>query len=122
MITPSYQYQGLVLKVVDGDTVHAEVDLGMDVRVRTVLRLAGINAPELKMTEGPPARDHLLTLLTGAAWQPGATGVPVGIRTVKDTKEKYGRYLAYLTRDDRGETVDVNARMISDGYAVPYNP
>lgn len=103
-----YEYRSSILRVVDGDTVHAEVDLGFDIRFRMKLRLFGINAPEMSTPEGAPARDHLSTLI-------GA--LPLTIRTQKDHQEKYGRYLSTLIRDDG---VDLNQAMVADGFAVVY--
>jgi micrococcal nuclease len=105
-----YEYAATVLKVVDGDTVHAELDLGIDVRIRLVLRLVGINAPELRTAAGPPARQHLIDLIP--------SGGAVVVRTVKDHTEKFGRYLAVLLADG----VNLNQKMIEDGFAVAYNP
>lgn len=110
-----YEYRAQILRVVDGDTVHARVDLGFDVRFDMKLRLAGINAPEMKTPEGPPAKARLVELL-GLAELGGAVSV-VTIRTQKDKQEKYGRYLATLIMADG---TDVNARMIAEGQAVPY--
>jgi micrococcal nuclease len=106
-----YSYAGAVLAVTDGDTVHAELQLGLDVSVKTILRLYGINAPEMKTPEGPPARQHLIDLL---AANPG----PLVVNTVKDHTEKYGRYLATLVANG----VNLNAQMVADGFAVPYLP
>lgn len=111
----TYEYAATILKVVDGDTVHAELDLGLDVKVRTTLRLAGINAPELSTKDGPPARAYLQYLL--------ATGGPLVVRTVKDKREKFGRYLAtILLVQKNGTLIDVNDRMVKDGYALVYLP
>jgi micrococcal nuclease len=111
-----YEYQATILKVVDGDTVHARVDLGFDTHVGMKLRLSGINAPEMKTPEGLPAKDHLTQLLG----QHGPTGqVPLVIRTEKDRTEKYGRYLATLLLP---EDVDLNRQMVVDGFAVVYTP
>lgn len=105
-----YEYRAQIIRIVDGDTVHAEVQLGCDVRINLILRLYGINAPEMKTPEGQPAKAHLIELVGSA---------PLTIRTVKDKREKYGRYLATLIRDDG---VDINQSMLNDGYAVEYMP
>lgn len=39
------------------------------------------------------------------------------IQTIKDHKEKYGRYLAILMDDDK----NINAEIVAAGHAVPYN-
>jgi micrococcal nuclease len=111
-----YQYRATVLRVIDGDTVHVDLDLGCDVHQRMTLRLFGINAPEMRTPEGPAARDHLIRLLGLVE----GLGFPVVVvDTIKDRREKYGRYLAVLSTIDG---LNVNERMILDGHAVPYHP
>lgn len=107
-----YEYAATVLRVVDGDTVHLEVDLGLDQSRRLSVRLYGINAPEMATKEGKEARQHLTFLLFGV------DGPRVTVRTYKDRTEKYGRFLATLLKDG----VDVNHRMVEDGHAVVYTP
>ena len=41
-----YNYKISVLKVVDGDTIDAEIDLGFDIKVKKRIRFLGMNAPE----------------------------------------------------------------------------
>lgn len=107
-----YEYNARVLRVVDGDTVQLDVDLGFDIRQRMTVRLYGINAPEMSTPGGKPARDHLVGMLP--------TGATVRLETLKDRKEKYGRYLARIYAESPADMLDVNAKMIEDGHAVPY--
>jgi micrococcal nuclease len=80
-----FEYAAQILKVVDGDTCHAEVDFGCDLFRRMVLRFHGINAPELSTPAGKDAKAFLVPLIEGKA---------VILRTIKDHQEKYGRYLS----------------------------
>lgn len=112
-----YQYSGNVLDVHDGDTMHIEVRLGCDVAIRMTVRLYGINAPELATVEGKAALVYIKTLLPadGSIW----------IATIKDHKEKYGRYLGRLFLDRASMEQDATANCINDlmvagGHAVPY--
>jgi len=41
-----YTYKITVDRVVDGDTIDANIDLGFDVSVKKRIRFMGINAPE----------------------------------------------------------------------------
>ena len=41
-----YNYKINLLRVVDGDTIDAEIDLGFDIKVKKRIRFMGINAPE----------------------------------------------------------------------------
>jgi micrococcal nuclease len=103
-----YEYSARLLRVVDGDTVDVEIDLGLDVSTHARIRLAGLNAPEISTPAGVAAAEHLDELVALA-------GSPLTIRTEKDRREKYGRYLGTLLRTGGG--LDVNARMVSDGFA-----
>lgn len=104
-----FEYSAEIIKVVDGDTVHANVDLGFNVHVEMTLRLMGINAPEKVTAEGKAAKKHLESLLPTTS---------VVIRTLRDKREKYGRYLAYVIRPDG---VNVNDEMVVAGHAVLYD-
>jgi micrococcal nuclease len=46
-----YHYKAKLLKVVDGDTVRLEIDLGFTIRWVSNCRLHGINTPELNSTD-----------------------------------------------------------------------
>lgn len=108
-----YLYRATVLRIVDADTIHADVDLGFDIRRRDSFRLAGINAPELSTAAGKEAKAYLERLLPKDA---AGAYLPVTIRTEKDRREKYGRYLAWIELD--GKTV--NEILVEQGYAVRY--
>lgn len=104
-----YVYAADAMRVVDGDTLHARLDLGCDVRINLTLRLAGINAPEMATPEGKVARQWLVDRI--------ARSSAFTVHTVKDTREKYGRYLAVLFD---GED-NINAEMVAAGQAFPYD-
>jgi micrococcal nuclease len=47
-----YEYHCEVMRVVDGDTLHLDVDLGCDVHTLMTVRLDGIDAPEMRTAPG----------------------------------------------------------------------
>lgn len=104
-----YEYQASVLRVIDGDTIDVEVDLGMHVFTKTRLRLLGINAPEKNTAAGKDALRYLAGVLP--------VGSLVVIRTEKDKTEKYGRWLATVLAG----LDDVNEMMVETGHAVHYD-
>lgn len=60
-----YQYQARLVRVIDGDTVVLDLDLGFyQWRLGRSYRLARINAPEMSTPEGVAARDGLVAHLT----------------------------------------------------------
>lgn len=103
-----YEYQAEVLKIVDGDTLHLRIDLGLNIRQDITVRLFGINAPEMSTPAGVAAKAYIGTLL--------AVGDTVVVHTHKDRREKYGRYLAQILARD----VDVNLQMVETKHAVVY--
>ena len=103
-----YEYAALIVRVVDGDTVHADVDLGLDVHIGITFRLAGINAPEISTHEGVNAKRYLTDLIEGKS---------ITVQTLKDKREKYGRYLGVLISGG----IVVNDLLVSLGLAVPYD-
>jgi micrococcal nuclease len=106
-----YEYLARVVRVIDGDTIEVEIDLGFKIKHTTILRLIGINAPELPTPEGKAAKEWLAKQIENQT---------VTIRTVKDKKEKYGRYLAFVDAwvERLQSTQSINAMMISEGLAV----
>ena len=113
-----YEYRvKKVLKVVDGDTIDVDIDLGFDISFTSRVRLAGIDTPESRTTDkeekvlGLEVKDRLKHLISGAT--------TVVIRTEKpDSSEKYGRILGWLFLD--GAEKSVNEALIADGYAWGY--
>ena len=124
-----YVYRAVVTRVVDGDTMHLSVNLGCDVSVQMTVRLAGINTPEMNTMAGRAAKGVVQDWL--ATHAPGSQVV---VRTLKDKKEKYGRYLAYIYPDEttvEGVVADgsfvlseqsLNAYLLDTGNAEEYWP
>src|SRR5689334_12698479 len=105
-----YEYRAKIERVIDGDTVVALIDLGLEICVREKVRLYGINAPELHGTSSPAggaAKAYLLALIE-------SFGSDVLIRTHKDQREKYGRYLAELIGHRDGAEFNINEAMVRD--------
>lgn len=105
-----YEYRAQILRVIDGDTVRCRVDMGLDARLDLTLRLAGIDTPELPTAEGIAARDTLTAWLADI-------GNEVIVRTIKDRREKYGRYLAKLY-DPRNLQASLNEQLVMAGLAT----
>lgn len=112
MIKQNYIYNAIVQSVYDGDSIRVAIDLGFDTwKMNETIRLYGIDAPEIRGEERP-------TGLDSKAWF--TSKVPVGskiiLQTIRDRKEKYGRYLGIIWFN--GE--NINELMVSEGYAVKY--
>ena len=106
-----------ITKVVDGDTIDVDIDLGFNISYSQRVRLAGIDTPESRTKDlrekalGLESKEYLKYKLKDAK--------TVVIKTKKpDSSEKYGRILGWLYLDD--DTISVNDHMIEDGYAWGY--
>jgi micrococcal nuclease len=119
-----YVYYASIYDVYDGDSVTVDVDLGMGVWLNgQKMRLLGINSPELRgdtRQEGIAAREFLVDLIKKYSIVPGK--MKVVIKTYKDKKGKYGRWLCEIVgrNHDTGSPVRINRAMIEGGHAVPY--
>jgi|TARA_B100001094_G_scaffold246010_1_gene242592 micrococcal nuclease len=111
-----YQYRITVVKIVDGDTVDVDIDLGFGVWLKKQrIRLYGIDTPESRTRDLDEKRYGLMAkkYLTEQI-QDGAI-----LKTRLDKKGKYGRILGeFLTLD--GET-NINELMIHKHHAVSYH-
>jgi micrococcal nuclease len=106
-----YEYKALVTKVYDGDTITVDFDLGFGIMLKKqTIRLFGIDTPEVRGTEkadGIISRDALRQRILGKQ---------VIIKTSKDKKGKYGRWLGEVFVEDE----NINQWLISEGYAKEY--
>jgi micrococcal nuclease len=115
-----YEYKAMITSVVDGDTVHLDVDLGCDTHTMMTVRLASIDAPEMNTDAGKTSKSYLMSILP--------PGNVVWLRTVKDRREKYGRYLGYLYRTQASMEAaaqeamvgSLNEAMVNGGQARIY--
>ncbi len=113
-----YEYRvKKVLKVVDGDTIDVDIDLGFNISYYQRVRLAGIDTPESRTTDkkekelGLEVKDRLKKAIDAAT--------SVVIKTEKpDSSEKYGRILGWVFLDDN--KVSINQTLIDDGFAWGY--
>jgi endonuclease YncB( thermonuclease family) len=103
-----YQYKGVVTEVQDGDTFHSMTSLGFDVYKDVTIRLAKINAPEMKGTDSIAARkakDYLTKKLLG--------------KTIYFNSKAYDKYhrsiaIVYLSATD---TATINNDLVRKGFA-----
>jgi micrococcal nuclease len=115
-----YQYRAIVRSVTDGDTIHADVDLGFNIIMRNAtIRLSGINCPEVKTPEGKVAKTYLKERLPA--------GTELLLVSHKDETEKYGRILGTIYIGEALKTGpvvgnSVNWEMLAKGMATEYNP
>ena len=117
-----YNYKISPLKVVDGDTIDAEIDLGFDIKVKKRIRFMGINAPESRTKDleekarGLAAKDRVKALLEGCK----------NIQLRSHGIGKFGRCLGEIMLDmvDGSEKLtleSLNELLVKEGNAVEYH-
>jgi micrococcal nuclease len=100
-----YIYKAYVTDVYDGDTITCIIDCGFNIGMqKTKIRLYGINTPELRGEDreiGLHVRDELRKKILNKH---------ILLKTIKDKKGKYGRYLGkiYIEDENTDENVDEN--------------
>lgn len=107
-----YHYKAHVTAVYDGDTCTVDIDLGLNTWIRgEKVRLNRINAPEMTGTDkakGTAARDFLRGLVLDK---------DIILETIKDAREKYGRYLGEIWLEAGNQPQNVNDQMVAAGHA-----
>jgi len=106
-----YTYRANVTSVYDGDTITVSIDCGFGIVLKDQkIRLLGINAPEVRGEQresGLVTRDRLREKIDGKQ---------VLLKTKKDKKGKYGRWLGTIWIEEE----DVNQWLLTEGLAQEY--
>ena len=113
------EYDVTVIKVVDGDTVDVDIDLGFGVCLKDErVRIMGIDTPESRTSDaveklfGTAAKNRLYSLL-----EKDAKLITTEDKNGEDMKGKFGRILGDFRAADGRLVTEI---MISEGHAVPY--
>ena len=112
-----YEYRCEITRVVDGDTVDINIDLGFGVWLNDErVRLAGVDTPESRTS------DKVEKLFGKAAGRYVEERLPVGsmqtlVTKKYDSKGKFGRILGDFTLEESS----ICEQLIESGNAVPYN-
>ena len=115
-----YEYKCKILRVVDGDTVDVDIDLGFGVWMhKERVRMMGIDTPESRTRDkvekafGLASKDRLKELLPIGSIGVLKTEID---RSGEDKKGKFGRILGDFIIEDKRAT-DI---LIEEGHAVAY--
>ena len=108
-----YTYKAKVIRVVDGDTLDLEIDLGFKITLHERIRLSGVNTPETRTRDkkekeaGLKAKQYVCDMVSGKS---------IEIETAK--QGKFGRYLATIYYGTK--KINLNKELIKKGYAREY--
>jgi micrococcal nuclease len=103
-----YKYRAIVIRVIDGDTIDVDIDLGFFTVIhKQRIRLHGIDAPEVRGSER-------FSGLKSKSWlKQKIEGKEIELVTFKDAKGKYGRWLGVIYFKNR----NINHLMVEKGLA-----
>ena len=110
-----FEYNATVVKVVDGDTIDAMVDLGFGTWKKVRIRMHGINAPESRTRDleekkkGLAAKARLMEMLEENEKHFILISHGVG---------KFGRCLGEIYI--KGHNTSLNKQLISEGHGTEY--
>ena len=109
-----YEYRCEIVKIIDGDTVDVDIDLGFGVWLKKErIRMFGIDTPESRTRDleekkyGLAAKEFLTKWLSAGN---------ITLKTQKDAEGKFGRILGELWYND----VNINQKMVEEHHAVEY--
>ena len=110
-----YEYDCKIVRVVDGDTVDVDIDLGFDTwRCGERIRLYGVDTPECRTRNAEEkAAGFLAKEFVEDSLHVGQTYK----LTTKD-KGKFGRYLGVIMLTNK---TSINAALVTENLAVPYH-
>lgn len=111
-----YTYKCKLIRIIDGDTLECNIDLGFNISKKSILRLQDVDAPELKTKdlvekaqalESTEALRHLIL-----------DENPNGVFYINSKKvDSFGRCLATVMLESG---LEVNTQLIDSGYATKW--
>src|SRR5210317_614876 len=98
MDATEYKYKARVVKIIDGDTVDFEVDLGFNIKTLIRTRFLGVNTPERGHEDWARATNECDKLLNSVAEKTGTFPYDEQLYVIIKTQKtgKYGRWLAEI--------------------------
>ena len=116
-----YEYRCRVIRVIDGDTVDVDIDLGFDIVLRDErVRIMGIDTPESRTRDkvekkfGLASKARLKELIGGKSGPILKTQIN---KKGEDMRGKFGRILGDFVTDDGRMVTDI---LVEEGHAVAY--
>ena len=112
-----YEYKAIVVRVVDGDTVDVDIDLGFNTWLKKQrVRLVGIDAPETRTRDleekaaGMKTKEYVENFCS--------IGSEIILKTHKDSTGKFGRILGEIYKE--GVELSLNQILLQEGLAEEY--
>lgn len=109
-----YTYQCNTIRVIDGNTVDATIDLGFNVTIRQRIKLYGVNVSDIRSSDDTVRQQAMASKQKLAE----LLGNEFVCETIVNKRGKAGRVMGKLsTAGTDGSRVNVNQQLIDQGFA-----
>ena len=107
-----FNYNCSLIRVIDGDTIDVNIDLGFNIWHKGRIRMAGIDTPESRTRN---KEEKVLGLAAKSRLKELLKKKKLSINCTKE-KGKFGRILADVLAND----ININKQLMDEGHARPY--
>jgi micrococcal nuclease len=115
-----YWYKARVVRVVDGDTVKLDVDVGLNMSRRLDVRLKDVDTPEI-FGVSKESEEYAKGMAAKKFVEERLADKSVWVHTFKDRTGKFGRYIGDIFfQDEDGKHVSISKLLLEDGLAEEY--
>ena len=115
----SFEYNGTLVKVLDGDTIDCYIDLGFDLKIKKRIRYMGIDTWESRTRDLDEKAKGLLAKARNKELLEVVSDKPGYFRIKSYGVGKYGRVLGELFV--KGHEKSVNELLKENGHAYEYH-
>ena len=117
-----YNYRAKLVKIVDGDTIDAMIDVGFDIWIKKRIRYSGIDTWESRTRDLDEKKKGLAAKARNKELLKEISSKSGYFRLKSHGVGKYGRVLADIyIQDTDGNDIWVNKKLIEEGHAYVYD-
>ena len=118
MLSFLYIYRAECLRVIDGDTFVARIDMGFNTYTIQTVRLEGVDTPEIT---GPEKEKGLEVKEFMEEWLLPRPGLPKGLIVRTEKEDSFGRWLSTVWAEEiNGKWCNLNDLLLTEELAVEY--
>jgi micrococcal nuclease len=112
-----YTYECNTIRVIDGNTVDAVIDLGFNVTIRQRIKLYGINVEDIRSVDN----DKKSKAIASKSRLTELLGTQFICETQLNKRGKAGRIMGNVfVNNPDGSKVNINEQLIKEGFAVRF--
>ena len=112
-----YEYKARLVRVIDGGTIDADIDIGFQIHIGQRIKLYGVDAPDARSQDhverdkGLASKNRLIEILPKE----------IIVQTMLNKRGKVGRILGIVfIKEEHGELTNINDLIIKEGFATRY--